>query len=193
MRKILLPQAGAVVIEFALALPIFLMLIFSVIELARISYLFNTLQEVTRRAATLAANTDFTDAAANNAVRQAAVFRIDSGTLALGAPVTDAHVRIDYLSLDQGGGSATLPEIPPASLSSCPASNRIVCMKDGNASNCIRFVRARICDPGNTAECARVPYQAIVSFISLPLQLPMATRIVTAESLGFVPGMPPCP
>jgi hypothetical protein len=191
-RQHLRQQAGAVVVEFAMVFLVFLVLAFGVMELARIMYMFNTLQEVTRHAATLATNTDFTDEAAKSLVRQAAIFRNSPGPLALGAPITDAHVRIDYMSLIRSGGSMTMTEIPTTSLPACSTNNRITCTKDRNDPVCIRFVRVRICDPGDTDVCASVQYQALTSIISLPVDLPRAEKIVPAESLGFVPGMAPC-
>ncbi|WGG52600.1 TadE/TadG family type IV pilus assembly protein [Rugamonas sp. DEMB1] len=195
MRKHIQAQLGSVVVEFALVLLIFLMLAFGVIELARVMYLFNTLEEVTRRAANLASNTDFTNEAAKTALRQAAIFRSSAGPLILGAPITDGHVRIDYLSLPRAGngtGSMTLTEIPTANMPSCVANNRITCMTDPNSLNCVRFVRVRICDPLDTSTCASVPYQSIISMIGIQGNLPKATRIVAAESLGFTPGMATC-
>ncbi len=143
-RPHLRQQAGAVVVEFAMVLLVFLVLAFGVMELARIMYMFNTLQEVTRHAATLAANTDFTDNAAKSVARQAAIFRNSPGPLALGAPITDAHVRIDYLSLIRNGANLTMTEIPTSSLPNCSANNRIGCIKDRNDPACIRFVRVRV-------------------------------------------------
>lgn len=187
-------QAGVYAVEFAMVLTLFLTLVFGVIELARAMYVFNTLQEVTRRAAATAANTDFTDQPAVNRVRQGAVFRSSPGLLVLGDPVSDEHVRIDYLALARAAdGSMTLSAIPNGSLPAGPALNRVICMSDPYNANCIRFVRIRICDPGDSDVCAPATYNTIVPFVSLPLRLPMATTIVPAESLGFTPGMSPGP
>lgn len=191
-RKNIDIETGAVIVEFAMVLLVFLMLAFGVMELARLMYMFNTLQEVTRHAATLASKTDFTNEAAKSAVRQAAIFRTSPGPLMLGAPITDAHIRIDYLSLVQSGGNLTMTPIPTSNLPACSANNRVTCTKDRNDPVCIRFVRVRICDPGILDACARVPYQTLASIISLPVNLPIAQKIVPAESLGFGPGMAPC-
>jgi hypothetical protein len=155
-------------------------------------YMFNTLQAVTQRAAAAAANADFTNPAAMAGVRQRAIFRDAAGMLTLGAPVTDAHVRIDYLSLADAGTIA-ITEIPAASLPACPANNRVTCMQNPYGPSCIRLVRARICDPADTAQCGRVAYQPLFSFIAIPLSLPSAPAIKTAETLGAPPGQAPCP
>jgi len=186
------PQAGVVAVEFGMVLVLFLTLVFGVIELARAMYLFNTLEEVTLRAASLAANTDFQDAAAMSGVRQQAVLRGSPGTLPFGAPVTDAYVRIDYLSLSNAG-AVTMTAIPTAALPSCTANNRISCMKNPYDPSCIRLVRARICDPAATGSCNPVRYQTLFSLVSLPLNLPTATAIVPAETLGAAAGAAPCP
>jgi len=185
-------QAGVVAVEFSLVLMLFLLLAFGVLELARVLYLYNTLQMVTQRAASLAAVTDFHDAAAMNAVRQNAVLRTTPGTLAFGEPVSDAHVRIDYLSLSDTG-TITLAPIATASLPSCPVNNRINCTRDPYGGSCIRLVRAQICDPAVTDSCANVRYQGLFSLVSLPIGLPKSTAIVSAETLGAKPGDTPCP
>ena len=184
--------AGAVTAEFAIVVVLFLMVVCGVIELARVMYMFNTLQVVTQRAAAAAAKADFTSAAAMSAVRQRAIFRGSAGLMAIGAPVTDDHVRIEYLSLADAGGSA-MAVIPAASLPACPANNRVTCMQDPYGASCIRLVRARICDPADAGECRNVQYQPLFSFVGMSFTLPKATAIVTAETLGAPPGQAPCP
>jgi hypothetical protein len=186
-------QRGATAAEFALCAVIFFSAMFFVVELARAVYLLNTLQEATRRAAALAAVSDFSDPGVMNQVRQAAVLRDAPGTLLLGAPVTDAHVRIDYLSLARAsGGSMTMTPIPAASLPACPARARIQCVANPYGDSCIRLVRVRICAPG-ADDCQAVPYQPLLPLTGIHFPLPQATTIVKAESLGFQPGGTLCP
>lgn len=183
--------AGAFTAEFAFVVILFLMIVGAAFELARVLYMFNTLQMVTQRAATLAANADFSNSADMNKVRQRAVFRDSPGLLAAGAPVTDAYVRIDYLSLS--GAGATMAALPSTSLPACAANNRVTCMRDPYNASCVRLVRARICDPADTAQCRSVPYQVLFPFLGMPINLPKATAIVNAETLGAPPGHAPCP
>jgi hypothetical protein len=185
-------QTGSITAEFGLTLVLFLTIVCAVLELARVIYLYNTLQVATQRAAALAANADFSDAAALARVRQQAIFRDSAGGLILGAPVSDVHVRIDYLSLSNAGG-VTMTPIPSASLPACPANNRLNCMADPYGASCIRLVRARICDPAAPDACNGVPYQPLFSFIGLRFGLPTATSIASAETLGALPGKAPCP
>jgi hypothetical protein len=188
-------QRGVVTAEFALVSLIFFTFMFAVMEMARAIYLLNTLQEVSRRAAMMAAVSDFSDPAAMAAVRQQAVFRDSPGTLLLGDPITDAHVHIDYLSLAyNGGGILTLTPIPTASLPACVARQRLNCVADPNGASCIRFVRVRLCAPGSAdGACDPVQYQTLMPLISFPATLPTSTTIVRAESLGMQPGSPMCP
>jgi hypothetical protein len=181
-------------VEFAMILFVLLLLVFAVMELARAMYLYNTLQEATRRAASAAAKVSFKDEPKKAEVRWQAIFRDTSGPLTMGDPITDSHLRIDYLALVRNGdGSLTRTPIPDASLPSCPARNRVICMKDPNDASCVRFVRVRICDPGDTATCKQVPYKTLLPLVDLPINLPKATKIVAADTLGFSPGAIPCP
>ena len=183
-------QRGTFIVEFALCVGVFLLMVLSIIEVSRALYMWNTLQEVTRRAARAATTTDFTDLAAMDKLRRDAMFSDGSGRLAFGAPMTDQHILVDYLSLQNSGTNSTQVPIPSGSLPGCPARNRLTCTADSNSPNCIRFVRVRVCAPGTN--CAPVAHQTLVSLIDLPMNLPTSTTIMRAESLGYKPGMPMC-
>jgi len=191
--RILRRQAGGAAVEFALVVLIFLTLIFGTMELARAMYICNTLQEVTRRAAALAANADFSDADAMDRVRAQAVFRTSPGFLMFAQPVTDAHIKIDYLAVTPGGAGLVTMPISAGSLPANPEHNQEICTGDPNSADCIRLVRVRVCLPGSGAGCDPVPYQSIVSLVPIPFPLPLATTIVTAETLGRSAGLPPSP
>ncbi len=186
-------QGGIALVEFGLLIEVFFLMVFGIIEIARIMYMYNTMQEVTRRAASAAAISNFADSGQTALIRQNAVFRNSPGELMFGSPVSDQNVRIDYLALTrQSNGTTTMTEIPTGSLPTCPGKNRQICMGDPNASNCIRFVRARICSTANGAQCDRLDYSPFTQLVPLPVKLPSAAAIVPAESLGFSPGMGPC-
>lgn len=186
-------QRGATAVEFAIVATLFLVLLFGLIELARIMYVFNTLQEVTRRAASRAAVTSFRDSAELDKIRLDAVFLTTSGTLLLGGPVTDQHVTIDYLAqTSTAPGNLTMEPISDGSLPSCAARNRQICMSNPYDPQCVRFVRVRICQPGSGAACTPVMYQPIMPLINLSVPLPASTTIVPIESLGFTVGDAPC-
>ncbi|WP_229218874.1 TadE/TadG family type IV pilus assembly protein [Rugamonas brunnea] len=185
---------GAYIVELALVIPLFLLLVFGVLEISRAMYLFNTLEDVTRRVADLAANTNFTDESAKDTIRQIGIYRTTPGNLMLGSPITDAHIRIDYLAaVRDSDNNITLTEIPTGSLPACPVKNRIICMNDPHDPGCIRFVRVRMCDPNNTGACTPITYQTIVPLVDLALTIPTMMTITPAETLGFTPGMATCP
>jgi hypothetical protein len=182
-------QKGSFTIEFTLVFMMFLILVLGIIEVSRTLYMWNTLQEVTRRAARAASTTDFSDQGAIAQLRRNALFG-DSGQLPFGAPVTDQHIIVDYLSLQNNAGVTTQVPIPSASMPGCPARNRLTCTANANSPNCIRFVRVRVCEPGT--DCSPVPHTMMVPRLELPIALPTSTTIVRAESLGYTPGMPMC-
>jgi hypothetical protein len=186
-------ERGVAAVEFALVAVLFFLLFFGIIEIARAMYICNTLQEVTRRAAALAATTDFSSATAMQRVREQAVLRESPGFLMFAQPVTDEYVKIDYLSIHKDGPTLTMTPIPTGSLPSSPAVNYANCLKDPYGSDCIRLVRARVCEPDAGAACARVPYQSLVSLVTLSFGLPESTTIVNAETLGLPEGVPPDP
>ncbi len=185
-------QGGAFIVEFALVALFFFTMVFTVLEISRAVYVFNTLQEVTRRAARAASVTDPADSAAISKLKYEAVFDQVAGKLALAAPVTHAYIKIDYLSLQNGaGGSITPTVIPAAALPNCPARNRVTCSADSGDASCVRLVRVRICAPG-AGDCSPVPYQTLLPLVRLPVNLPTSTTIVKAESMGYTPGSPMC-
>lgn len=173
--------------EFAAAVTVYLILVFGMIEVARAMYICNTLQEVTRRAAAAAVNTDFTDATALNHVREKAIFRDGPGMLVFADPVTDEHIRIDYLSVARNGNSMSTPSV--TAMPSSPSRNRLNCAENPNGPSCVRLVRVRVCMPasaGATA-CEAVPYKTITSFVPFSFDLPISTTIMPAETLGSPP------
>ena len=180
-------QRGVAAVEFSVVAVIFFMLFFGIVDIIRALYICNILQEVTRRATALAVNTDFTDAAAMTRVRTLAVFRTTPGMLAFADPISDAHVKIDYLQIPATANPAPIGTGLPES----PQQNRINCTSNPNAANCIQLVRVRICRPGGASDaCDPVPYQTLASFIPFSFGLPTATTIARAETLGMPPGVP---
>lgn len=190
-----LRQRGAAALEFALLAIVFFTLVFGVIEVARVMFVYNTLQEVTRRAASAASNVYALDAAGLQKVREYAIFRDSPGTLMLASQVSDASIRIDYLALkrDPVSNELALARIDQGSLPSCSARNRQICMRDPNADNCIRFVQASVCAASNTEQCVPVAWKMLIPMLDVRFDLHRATTITPAESLGYRVGMSPCP
>lgn len=183
-RRPLKTQAGTAAVEFALVAIIFFTFVFGVIELARLLFVFNTLHEVTRRAAAAAVNVYPRDTNGTDRVRQNAIFRSSPGGLMLANPITDRDIRLEYLRFD-------LSVIPQTSWPSDAGTNRQICMMNPRAPTCIRFVQVRVCDPAETGQCNRVRSQLLLSLIDMRVPFHQATTIVPVESLGYVPGTPP--
>ncbi|MES2324048.1 MAG: TadE/TadG family type IV pilus assembly protein [Pseudomonadota bacterium] len=186
-------QAGAFAVEFAIVALFFLTLVFTIIEVSRALYLWNALQEVTRRAARDAAVTDFSNASAMAQVQQKAIFRNSAGKLTLGGAVTDQYVRIDYLSLqNESNRTLKIVPIPTASMPACPTRNKITCTARSGDASCIRMVRVRICQPGGASACNPVSYQPLLPLVHFGIDLPVSETVMRAESLGYYPGMASC-
>ncbi|MYN10318.1 TadE family protein [Pseudoduganella aquatica] len=185
--------AGAVLVELVLALPLFLVVMYGLLECARLVYLWNTLQAVTRAAVRAAAVTDYNDAAAMEQLRQRALLRAGAGALAMGAPVDGSYLRIEYLWQDAAGA---LQPVAQGARAPCPALNLLYCLRNPNGSDCIRFVRARICSPADAASCQPVPFQPLLP--PLPrmdwqgLALPPSDSTARAGALGYQPGSALC-
>jgi hypothetical protein len=177
-------QRGVAAVEFSLVAVLFFTLVFGIIEVGRAMYICNALQEVTRRAAALATNTDFSNALAMQSVRELAIFRTSPGLLAFAEPITDQHINIDYMRVQRNGTVLSMVPIPQSSLPASPAENQVNCTRDVYSESCIRLVRVRVCQPGSGAECARVNYRTLVSLIPLPFALPRSTTIANAETFG---------
>jgi len=187
-------QCGTFIVEFAVIVPLLLTFLFGIVEMARIMYIYNTLQDATRRAAFGASVTDYSQQAAMHLLRQRAIFRETPGELILGAPITDDHLRIDYLSLVRNSdNSLAMTPIESARMPSCPARNRVTCTADPNDSTCIRFVRVRVCDPADTTHCQPVYYKPLFGLFPATARMPTSTTIVPAATLGYTSGQAPCP
>lgn len=182
-------QRGVAAVEFALLALFFLTLVFGILEMARLVFLFNTLQEVTRRAAAMAIGSAF-DPDTQKDIRRRALFADSSGNLVLGDPITPDHLRLEYLSLSRTGTGALTMQ-PIAMLPASPAQNRLNCLANPYGDDCIRFVRVQVCQPG-VAACTPVPYQMLFPLIDLSgLGLPRSQTVVPAQTLGYTLGALP--
>ncbi|GGY93189.1 hypothetical protein GCM10007388_28350 [Pseudoduganella plicata] len=169
-------------------LGVFLLFVVGTVEVARMAFVRNTAQDVTRRAARAAAMTDYSDGAAMAALRYQALFRDKDAALPLLPELTADRLRIDYLSLSADGALAPVTAGP-----ACPARNVVNCTTDPNGTSCIRFVRVRICATANGA-CTPLPYTTLTRILPdvVPLTVPVSTSIAKAETLGFRPGASSC-
>ncbi|WP_181373005.1 TadE/TadG family type IV pilus assembly protein [Massilia glaciei] len=171
-------ERGIAAVEFALCAVAFFAFMGALVETARVVYLVNTMGEVARRGARMAAVTNFCDKNALAALRLEAVF---GGSLPAADNITDKSVAISYLQADASTPVAALPASPEQNLSNCTVN--------ATAPNCIRFVRVRVCRPGT--DCARIGYLPWLPVTDLMpaggIPLSDFTTVTPAENFGYRP------
>lgn len=163
-------QQGSAAVEFSIVCLLFFTILFAILEFGRMLYVYNTMQEVTRRAAR-AAVVRWIDQ--GNAIKTIALF---GGTaMPAGAEVTDAAIHIAYLT-KTGALAAPMPDDPGDNLSACGDVLR--------AASCIYSVRVSI-DGVKYIPMAGL-FQPFLGDRSAPrISLPRSVVIMHAESLGF--------
>ncbi len=182
------PQRGAATVEFALIAIVFFMVLLGITEFGRIMYIWNTTQEITRRAAREAVVRDFSGVE-TAAIKRESIFQGGtSGTVSLpaGAEITNATVRLVYLTVDAGGNmvaiiAGNMPADPADNISACNDAGRMF-------TSCIRFVQA--CIAVDDACASSIPYQPMVLLLTnlgtnLAINIPASSVVMPAESLGF--------
>jgi Flp pilus assembly pilin Flp len=182
-------QGGAAAVEFALVAVLLIVLLMGIAELGRFIYLFNTVQEVTRRAAREAV-VSCTDGNTQTGIKSRAVLGAGTSNVSLpaGEEVTDARVVIDYLDKNLASIAYSI---------ACPSPyNGNILKCEADASDCVRFVRVRMCDYKNRDQCDPVKYVPMIGLfvpsglanmgkINLGVDIPGSTVIMPAESLGY--------
>lgn len=171
-------ESGTTVVEFAIIAVFLFTFIFGTIEVARMMFLWNTITEVTARAARAAAMANFNNASALDQLRiDALAIAAKDDKLIFAPEITHDNVVIDYVQRD-GRTPVTMPP--------CPAMNVVNCMANPNGSNCIHFVRARLCK--KDSNCDNVPYVPLVplpGIDKLNMPMPWFSAVVPVETLGM--------
>jgi hypothetical protein len=170
-------QAGAASVEFALAAMTLFMLLFGTIEMARIFFVWNSVQEVTRRAARDASIMPFES---GPSIRYDAVLQPSGSNGVFAFPgigeITNLSVAIEYL----GGAMGSLQ--PVSTLPANASDNRSLCNQGSSA--CVTAVQAQICQPGSHP-CLPVAYLPVGIFGGLlHLAIPISTVTLPLESAG---------
>lgn len=156
-------QRGAAAVEFAIVCLLFFTILFAILEFGRMMYVYNTMQEVTRRAAREAVVRWVTEEAT---IKSLAFF--GGAAIPAGTEVTAANMTIEYLN-EAGTEATPQPADPGANLAACGNITLV--------NSCIFSVRVSI---------VGVSYSPMVSLFSfLGINLPPATVTMQAESLGF--------
>lgn len=177
-------QEGVTAVEFALISIFFFTLVLGIIELGRLMYVWNTVQEVTRRAAREAVVRTFSSAE-QDALRREAVFRAGNGTgtvyLPFGPELSNALVQLSYLY-------DTDPSHVVTSMPAGPKENLVACADAALTQSCIRYVRAEVC---TAADCGGILYRPMIGFLpgfrSVQMFIPFSPVVMPAEGLGFDP------
>jgi hypothetical protein len=113
------------------------------------------------------------------------LFSDRNGNLIFGAPITSAHLKIDYLSISRDSDTGAITTEPITSKPSSPMENYSNCVANPYNSNCIRLVQVRICQPSAGNDCTPVPYEMQFPLIDMSgLTLPRSETIVPANTLG---------
>lgn len=177
LRKPRCPQHGAATVEFALVAIAFLTVVFGIIEMGRLFYLWNTVQEVTRRAAREAVVRYVWDVPA---IQRYAVFQPDaSGDVQLpgAAEISNLSIGIRYLNQ---------VDVPADPLPPSPVDNITACV--AKTSSCIHFVEVTLCQvqAGGCAPVQYVPMFAMWPFNLFAVDIPGSTVVMPAESLGLL-------
>lgn len=176
-------QSGAAAVEFALVAIVFFFVWLGIMELGRIMYVWNTVQEVTRHAAREAVVRNFAVGEVGLIQREAIFQGGSSGTayLPAGVEISNLRVKITYLQADGATEVSPYPLDPADNISACADVERV--------ASCISFVRAEICDQTGGG-CNAVPYMPMVSLfgnlgINFAVNIPVSAVVMPAESLGF--------
>lgn len=169
-------QRGATAVEFAIVAMLFFTIVFGIMEFGRVLYVWNTVQEVTRRAAREAVVRGFADA---GKVSRAAVFNPEAGDgtayLPAAKEITATDVRINYLNQN-------LVVADPMPLD--PTDNISACMDATRTASCVRYVEACVATAGTcTGSVTYKPMAGLFPFLAI--SIPVSSVIMPAESLGF--------
>ncbi len=154
-------QQGVAAVEFAIVAMLLFSLLFGIMEFGRLFFVFNSVQEVTRRAAREAV---VRRPDQQSTVKNLALFGASS--LPAGAEITADSISIDYLN-QSGGISDPIPDTPGENITECL----------NHTNSCIAYVRVSI------TGVTYAPMVSLFPYFNVPI--PASTVIMPAESLGY--------
>jgi hypothetical protein len=156
-------QRGVATVEFALISLLFFTIVLAMLEFGRMMYLYNTMQEVTRRAAREAV-ISWVDK--TSTIKSVGLF---GGTAVPAGPeITGGNIVIKYLNA-AGNEVSSVPLDPGDNLSACNDTTRV--------DSCIYSVSVSL---------EGVTYVPMVSLFGIfNIGMPTTKVIMYAESLGF--------
>jgi len=162
-------QTGAAIVEFAIIGGLLLAFIYGIFEFGRMMFVYNSMQEISRRGAREATVRWVSDAAA---IKSAALF--GASTLPGGPEITSANIFIRYL---RSNGVDTVSAVPADAGDNLAACNDVT-----RTSECIMYVEVSV---QNVVYTPFIFKAGSVSVSKPANTLPQATTVVYAESLGF--------
>ncbi|WP_426162593.1 TadE/TadG family type IV pilus assembly protein [Pseudoduganella sp. R-34] len=170
-RPSLKRQSGAAIVEFAIIGGLLLAFIYAIFEFGRMMFVYNTMQEISRRGAREAAVRWMSDADQTD-IRKYAVF--GATRLPGSMEITDENVKIRYL---QANGVDPVIN-PPADA----GDNMAACNDVLRTASCVMYVEVKVKDVVFTP----LIFKPGSVTVSKPANtMPEATTVVYAESLGF--------
>lgn len=155
-------QGGVAIVEFAIVAFLLFILLFGILEFGRLFYVFNSVQEVTRRAARESVVRWTSE---QGVIKSLALF--GGSTLPAGGEITPDRINIEYLDVD-GVLLTTLP--------TSPGDNITKCLSDP-PTGCIAYVRVSI------TGATYAPMVSLFPYFSVPI--PASTVTMPAESMGY--------
>ncbi|WP_028104177.1 TadE/TadG family type IV pilus assembly protein [Pseudoduganella violaceinigra] len=168
-RPSLRRQTGAAIVEFAIIGGLLLAFIYAIFEFGRMMFVYNTMQEISRRGAREATVRWVSDAAA---IKSVALF--GATTLPGGPEITSSNISIRYLRANGVDEVTTVPLDAGDNLSACNDITR--------TTECIMYVEVSV----KNVQFSPLIFKAGAVTTSRPTNaMPQATTIVYAESLGF--------
>ena len=160
-------QCGVAVVEFSIIAMLLFILLFGILEFGRLFYVFNTVQEVTRRAAREAVVRWAVDSTSEeDKIKALALFGSTTHLLA-GAEITPARINIEYLDVDRVK-LTTLPDSPSDNITKCVSKP---------PTGCIAYVQVSI------TGATYAPMVSLFPYLRVPI--PASTVIMPAESMGY--------
>ncbi len=177
-------QRGVAAVEFALVAALLFILLFGILEFGRMFYVFNTVQEVTRRAAREAV-VRWVDNSSTSPAKTLALF--GGTTMPAGAEIAVDNIDIEYLGTN--GVEITSGSLPPS-----PSDNISACLDPASTYDCIGFVRVSITNARykpmvgffTGIRLTAFPFSETNPFvIDLSVPIPASTVTMPAESMGY--------
>ncbi len=162
-------QSGAAIVEFAIIGGLLLAFIYAIFEFGRMMFVYNTMQEISRRGAREATVRWVSDSAA---IKNVALF--GATTLPGGPEITQSNIFIRYLR------SNGIDEVTTTPLDA--GDNMAACNDVTRTAECIMYVEVSV----KNVEYKPLIFKAGAVTASRPTNaMPQATTVVYAESLGF--------